>query len=90
LLKLKQSGESEEEMEFDQSDRSKNDLFLEKCEVKYSSNVVNREKKKKEEPTLECCVICLENDSNAVILNCGHGGLCHDCGKRLLQKVQLD
>jgi len=77
-------------MEFDQSDRSKNDLFLEKCEVKYSSNVVNREKKKKEESTLECCVICLENDSNAVILNCGHGGLCHDCGKRLLQKVQLD
>jgi hypothetical protein len=29
------------------------------------------------------CSICLEGKADAVIMNCGHGGLCFDCGTRL-------
>ena len=75
-------------MEFDRKSDQSNPKE-EKCEVKYASTVIKREKrqKKSDEATPQCCVICLENDSNAVILNCGHGGICHECGKRLLQKI---
>ena len=79
-------------MEFDRRSEHYNNIeFEEKCEVKYASTVIKREKKKKKGGvTPTCCVICLENDSNAVVLNCGHGGICHDCGKRLLHKAQAD
>ena len=26
------------------------------------------------------CVICLSGPADAVIMKCGHGGLCFDCG----------
>lgn len=31
------------------------------------------------------CCICFSNLANAVIMNCGHGGICYDCGKSILQ-----
>ncbi len=31
------------------------------------------------------CTICYAQKSNAIILECGHGGLCYDCGVRLLK-----
>ena len=29
------------------------------------------------------CLICLEVRADAVIMNCGHGGICFDCGSKL-------
>ena len=31
----------------------------------------------------ECC-ICFDNKPDAVIMECGHGGLCYECGKHLI------
>ena len=31
------------------------------------------------------CCICFSNLANAVIMNCGHGGICYECGKSILQ-----
>ena len=25
------------------------------------------------------CIICFEKEANAVIMDCGHGGICYDC-----------
>jgi len=30
------------------------------------------------------CCICFENLANAVIMRCGHGGICYECGKGIL------
>jgi len=30
------------------------------------------------------CCICFSNLSDAVIMNCGHGGICYECGKSIL------
>lgn len=38
---------------------------------------------------LSCC-ICFDNPANAVNMQCGHGGICYDCGKSiLLSKTRL-
>jgi len=34
---------------------------------------------KKEAPEESLCYICCNNEANGVIINCGHGGVCHDC-----------
>ena len=31
----------------------------------------------------ECC-ICFDEKPDAVIMECGHGGICYECGKHLL------
>lgn len=31
------------------------------------------------------CIICFDNLANAVVMNCGHGGICYDCGKSILE-----
>lgn len=31
------------------------------------------------------CCICFINLANAVIMNCGHGGICYECGKSILE-----
>ena len=31
------------------------------------------------------CCICLDALANSVIMNCGHGGICYDCGKSILE-----
>ncbi len=31
------------------------------------------------------CCICYENMANAVIMTCGHGGICYECGKSILE-----
>lgn len=31
----------------------------------------------------ECC-ICFDSKPDAVIMECGHGGICYECGKHLL------
>ena len=31
----------------------------------------------------ECCV-CFDSKPDAVIMECGHGGICYECGKHLL------
>ena len=30
------------------------------------------------------CCICFSNLSDAVVMNCGHGGICYECGKSIL------
>jgi hypothetical protein len=42
--------------------------------------------KDKQEELRRECLICLENKADAVILNCGHGGICFDCGTKLSNK----
>lgn len=31
----------------------------------------------------QTCVICCDKAPDAVLLPCGHGGICFDCGKRI-------
>ena len=31
----------------------------------------------------DCC-ICFDSKPDAVIMECGHGGLCYECGKQLI------
>lgn len=33
--------------------------------------------------TSKACVMCCENSCNAVLMECGHGGLCYDCSLKL-------
>ena len=35
----------------------------------------------------EKCLTCMEKISNAVLMNCGHGGICYECATKLLQEV---
>lgn len=37
------------------------------------------------EMTKDRCYICLENKPNAVLMPCGHGGICNKCGISLLE-----
>lgn len=32
---------------------------------------------------IEKCLICMENDSNAVYMDCGHGGICYLCALKI-------
>ena len=34
---------------------------------------------------MSSCCICFTNLANAVIMNCGHGGICYDCGRSILE-----
>ena len=43
-------------------------------------------KKSKIEALEKECLICLENKCDAVIMNCGHGGICFECSTRLTVK----
>jgi hypothetical protein len=36
-------------------------------------------------PKLKECIICITKAADAVIMLCGHGGLCFDCGQILCQ-----
>ncbi len=31
----------------------------------------------------ECC-ICMDSKPDAVIMECGHGGICYECGKQMI------
>ncbi|CDW74700.1 zinc finger domain protein [Stylonychia lemnae] len=42
----------------------------------------------KQEELKKECVICLSGVADAVIMNCGHGGLCFDCGQKLTMSKQ--
>eukprot|EP00298_Acanthocystis_sp_HF-20_P029370 c8248_g1_i1.p1 GENE.c8248_g1_i1~~c8248_g1_i1.p1 ORF type:complete len:519 (+),score=112.96 c8248_g1_i1:138-1694(+) len=35
----------------------------------------------------EQCYVCMTNSQNAVLMNCGHGGICFTCGSRLLNNL---
>lgn len=32
---------------------------------------------------IECC-ICMDSKPDAVIMECGHGGICYECGKHII------
>jgi len=34
--------------------------------------------------TAPSCCICFDNTANAVNMQCGHGGICYECGKSIL------
>jgi len=34
----------------------------------------------------ELCYLCFENAPNAILLNCGHGGICYECGIIIVKK----
>jgi hypothetical protein len=34
--------------------------------------------------TQKDCCICFDSKPDAVIMECGHGGICYECGKQLI------
>lgn len=32
------------------------------------------------------CLICFANKPDAVLLNCGHGGICYECGVTIFKE----
>ena len=35
------------------------------------------------------CSICMENDANAVVMECGHGGICFECALVILDSTAV-
>lgn len=58
-----------------------------------NENVMNQNRKRQRNESVarlsislnqkECC-ICFDSKPDAVIMECGHGGICYECGKHLL------
>lgn len=46
--------------------------------------ITQQPKKAIEEESNESCQVCFENSQEAVIFNCGHGGLCFICALKLI------
>ena len=42
---------------------------------------------KAEKPPAKVCTMCCENFCNAVIMDCGHGGICYNCSLELWKTV---
>lgn len=57
--------------EFTRTGRS----FVENFTLKRSTRKAN--------PAQNVCRICMNNNSDAVILPCAHAGICFECGKRI-------
>lgn len=47
----------------------------------------NNLEKTPSEDSNKACVICFENQPDAVLMNCGHGGICHKCAVELWKKT---
>ncbi len=62
----------------------KSERDLEEYLEKQKSVKSESEKAEQKGPLQEqSCVICCDKPADAVLLPCGHGGLCFDCGKKL-------
>ena len=53
-------------------------------ETGHQQAIVSPTKKVEDDLTLEQCQLCFDCESDAVILECGHGGICFICSLKLL------
>jgi hypothetical protein len=44
----------------------------------------NKKAIRRDRTLVQSCTICLDKTANAVLMNCGHGAICFDCGLTLL------
>jgi len=44
-------------------------------------------KEKSFTPEEKICKICYTTDSNTIVNNCGHGGMCSDCARDIVKKM---
>ncbi|CAD8210224.1 unnamed protein product [Paramecium octaurelia] len=51
---------------------------MESKQLQENQNKVNESSQK--------CIICCDNPPNAVLMTCGHGGICYKCGLEMAQK----
>lgn len=59
---------------------------LARTEPRIDTFQMTEEQKETKTNTESCCVICLEREANGVIVKCGHGGVCWECGVDLLKR----
>ena len=51
---------------------------------KYADLALEGDKKPDGKVEASMCCICYENPANAVVMQCGHGGICSECGLGIL------
>eukprot|EP01015_Nassula_variabilis_P027453 TRINITY_DN5629_c0_g1_i1.p1 TRINITY_DN5629_c0_g1~~TRINITY_DN5629_c0_g1_i1.p1 ORF type:complete len:113 (-),score=33.88 TRINITY_DN5629_c0_g1_i1:10-348(-) len=40
----------------------------------------------KSDKSVNACLVCYDSEPNAVLLNCGHGGICFECAQEVCMK----
>ncbi|CAD8094910.1 unnamed protein product [Paramecium sonneborni] len=63
--------------------------FTNHNEIDTERNTNNRNVQKSQDAQQQSnskCIICCEKPSNAVLMNCGHGGICYQCAIQMAQK----
>ena len=69
--------------------RNKNNSEADAQKDSNEDNVSENDEKSNEEAQEDInCVICCDKKANAVIMNCGHGGICYSCGVELWKKEE--
>lgn len=62
------------------TEREQNEIFSSRDSAKY----IKKTARGKDFP-MEGCTICLDAPANAVLMDCGHGAICFECGIALLK-----
>eukprot|EP01017_Pseudomicrothorax_dubius_P027939 TRINITY_DN3277_c0_g1_i12.p2 TRINITY_DN3277_c0_g1~~TRINITY_DN3277_c0_g1_i12.p2 ORF type:complete len:219 (+),score=40.69 TRINITY_DN3277_c0_g1_i12:1008-1664(+) len=57
--------------------------FFEKFETE---RPIKESEPQKEDSVSAPCLVCYDRQPNAVVLNCGHGGICYPCGLEMWKK----
>jgi len=80
----KENEKSEEDLSFELNRLKRNRYFsltdiddIKNLSTEINPKIVNEEEK--------YCYLCCEKPPNAVLLNCGHGGICYDCAVNLMK-----
>lgn len=82
--------------DFKEENFSEQNEPIEQYEEEKLESIKEEENQDKEEPLKKepsqkepsTCLICFDKNSNAVIMDCGHGGICYDCCIAMWQKNQ--
>ncbi|CAD8093205.1 unnamed protein product [Paramecium sonneborni] len=63
-------------------DTNQNEILTER---NLNNNIIQKKKPCPQNSNSKC-IICCEKSSNAILMNCGHGGICYQCAMQLAQK----
>ncbi|CAD8175995.1 unnamed protein product [Paramecium pentaurelia] len=63
-------------------DANQNEILTER---NVNNNIIKKNKASPHNSNNKC-IICCEKSSNAILMNCGHGGICYQCAVQLAQK----